>query len=82
MPPQCKFNGCKTQAHYNVDSQQLPLYCSKHKLENMIDLVHTTCLYINCKTQPNFNYEHEKKPLYCSKHKLDGMVDIKNTKCL
>jgi hypothetical protein len=78
----CKRDGCKKQPYYNNDGQTKGLYCSKHKLDGMVNVVNNRCIKDDCKKQPIYNNEGETKGLYCSKHKLDGMVDVKNTRCI
>ncbi len=58
------------------------LYCSQHKLDDMIDVISRRCLHPNCYIQPSFNYEGETKSLYCFQHKIDNMIDVKNIRCL
>jgi hypothetical protein len=56
------------------------LYCSKHKLDGMVDVKHERCLL--CEKRPNYNYKNETKTLYCVTHKKDGMIDVVNKRCL
>ena len=53
----CKETNCKTRPTFNVEEETKALYCSKHKLENMVDVVNKRCIHPNCKTLPNFNVE-------------------------
>ncbi len=57
------------------------LYCSKHKLENMIDVIHKKCNFNGCFKIPLYNVPDIKKGIYCSKHKLENMVDVINKRC-
>ena len=74
----CK--NCNKHANFNVVGKKA-IYCSKHKLEDMIDVNNKRCISENCNTQPNFNFLG-KKAIYCSKHKLDGMIDVTNKRCI
>lgn len=77
----CIYNGCKTRAYFNYLNKSKVLYCFKHKLNNMINIVTKKC--INCKLKiPTYNYKNEKIALYCKNCKLDNMVDIKHKKCI
>src|SRR3989344_6952049 len=75
----CQFKNCKTQPTFGLEGEK-PTRCSKHKLENMIDVFHKRCQFKNCKTQPTFGLEGEK-PTRCSKHKLENMIDVINKRC-
>ncbi len=80
MPRYCVKDGCEIRASFNLEGETKALYCSKHKLDKMINVISKTCL--DCLKQPTCNYENETKALYCSTHKLDKMIDIKNKRCL
>jgi hypothetical protein len=55
-----------------------PEYCSKCKLDGMLDVSNDRC---SCDSaQPSFNFEGLPAE-YCSKCKLDGMVCIRSKKC-
>ena len=77
----CKNNNCNKRSHFNYENNKKSLYCSKHKLENMIDIKSKKCIKCNIK-QPIFNYINEKNALYCKDCKLNNMIDIKNKKCI
>jgi hypothetical protein len=78
----CIYQDCKVQSTYNNDGEITPLYCSKHKLEGMVDIKHKKCIYDGCKSRAICNIPSEKKGLYCSVHKHEGMEDIKHKKCI
>jgi len=63
-----------------VEGMTTGLYCSKHKLDGMVDVKHERCLL--CEKRPNYNYKNETKTLYCVTHKKDGMIDVVNKRCL
>ena len=75
-----KGDRCKTCAYFNIPGEK-PLYCAKHKKEDMIDVIHKKCIEEDCKKQPYFNLPGEKA-LYCAKHKKKGMEDVVNKKCI
>jgi len=75
----CKEKNCKFRPYFNVEGEIKGLYCSKHKKENMVNVISRTCL--ECKKQPTFNIYCEAKALYCSKHKKEGMIDVKHKTC-
>ena len=83
---ECLNKDCKVGAMFNYTNYKeinirKNIYCSKHKLENMIDVENKKC--ISCKIKnPIFNYENEKNTLYCVVCKLENMIDIKHKKCI
>jgi hypothetical protein len=67
---------------YNLPSETKPMYCSEHKLENMIDIKSKRCIRDGCMTRPTYNLPSETKPMYCSEHKLENMVDVTHKRCI
>ena len=78
----CIFNGCNRFPSYNVKNSKIPLFCKKHKLENMIDVKNKKCIFENCNTRPTYNLSTEKTAIYCMKHKLENMINIVSKKCI
>ncbi len=73
---------CKTKSpSFNYEGETKALYCKKHKLDNMINVINKKCIVCKIK-QPIFNYKEESKALYCGKHKMLGMVNIKSKRCI
>lgn len=68
---------CEKSALYNKKGER-PLYCSEHKQEGMVDVIHKKCL--KCEYVAYFGLPNGK-PLYCSYHSLDGMVDTRHKIC-
>ena len=54
------------------------IFCSAHKLENMVDVRNRHCAHPECSKCPSFNYAGKTPGLYCGLHKLEGMVDVKH----
>ncbi len=81
MPYKCKFEGCNKHPSCNFKGERIPLYCSQHKLQDMVDIINKRCKFEGCDTRPNCNFKRETKGLYCSQHKLQDMVDIRNKRC-
>jgi len=77
----CIYFQCNKRANFNYINKKQLLYCSIHRLEDMIDIAHKKCITCNIK-QPIFNYKDKFKALYCNDCKLDNMIDIKNKKCI
>jgi hypothetical protein len=87
----CIYDGCNKLAGYNAVGSKTPLYCSRHKEENMVDLKHQLCFgviltptgeEIGCDKRPVFNNKGLTVGLYCFAHKKEGMVNILAKKCL
>ena len=52
----CHEENCNKIPSFNLQNETKGLYCSKHKLENMINIRSKRCIYENCDIIPNFNY--------------------------
>jgi hypothetical protein len=77
----CQEDNCKNFPNYNYEGNTNALYCSKHKMENMIDIKHKKCINFECEKLPSYNYEGEIKAIYCLEHKKELMVNVKDKKC-
>lgn len=77
----CNTKDCKIIPVYNYKDEKDGLYCSLHKLENMINIKKRKCIIENCYNIPYYNYRGYKQTLYCSSHKLENMIDIKTKRC-
>jgi hypothetical protein len=78
----CLYIDCIKQPCYNYENEKAPLYCSLHKLENMVDIKSKKCLFEGCNILPVYNFEGENIRLYCSKHKLENMINVASKKCI
>ena len=73
----CNFEGCRKEALFNYQHESKGLYCSSHKLTNMVDLHHI------CKCgngSPLYNYIN-LLPRYCRNCKLFDMIFISYNTC-
>lgn len=77
----CIYTDCKIHASYSYESHSKPIYCSIHKIENML-CKNRTCEFEDCKIQPCFNFEGETKSKFCFNHKEINMINIKRKKCV
>ena len=77
----CIHPECKAQPNYNNEGDTKPLYCGKHILDGMVNIVSKTCIHEGCKTIPIYNKEGKTKALYCKEHKKEGMVNIVSKTC-
>ena len=55
----CKEVGCEIDAHYNKEGETKSIYCSTHKLTNMVNIMDKTCIEPNCKTRPTYNHQRK-----------------------
>ena len=77
----CAHDNCLVRPNYNFLTETNALYCSNHKLENMINVVNKRCAHENCLTRPSYNYPTETKALFCSEHKAENMVNVVDKRC-
>ena len=77
----CAEDECTKRPNFNYKDQTQPLYCVKHKKNDMVNIISKLCEYNNCTTQSVYNYEGSKKGMFCNEHKKEGMIDIKKRKC-
>jgi hypothetical protein len=78
----CNYDDCCKNKFYNFENEKTALFCSEHKLDNMVNVKNIIyCIYPDCKTRPIFNYNGEIKGIYCLNHKKNDMIDVVNKKC-
>ena len=65
MTKKCIQDGCNIGPCFNIPTETIALYCSKHKKENMIDVKSKRCIQDGCNIRPTFNIPTETKALYC-----------------
>lgn len=83
----CKHEGCKVKrGSFNFEGTKNGIYCKEHKLEGMIDVVHTKCIFVKdgkeCNKQASSNIKGENKALYCKEHRTKEMVNVKSKLCI
>lgn len=78
----CETKNCKLVPSFSDNIENVALRCSKHKLDNWVDVSHKSalCKFKNCNLQSTFGLLNGKAE-YCSIHKLKDMIDIKHKKC-
>lgn len=83
MPRTCNQEGCLKRPSFNYSGEILPLFCSFHALENMVDVSTKTCQQEGCRIHPSFNFPDlgNKVGIFCVSHKMDGMIDVRSRKC-
>ena len=68
---------CGIHAIYNYQDEKVGIYCNKHSLPDMVNVISTKCIV--CKeTQSSFNYQRKLKATHCSKCALPNMINIKS----
>ncbi len=60
MTKYCIEENCNTRPTFNYKDETTAIYCSIHRLENMIDIKNKLCIEENCNKQPVPKYK------YCS----------------
>jgi hypothetical protein len=79
IPNKCK--DCNITASFNYEDEKVGIYCKKHSLPDMVNVISTKCII--CKeTQSSFNYQGKLKATHCSKCALPNMINIKSPKCI
>jgi hypothetical protein len=74
MPIYCKHKECEKVAWYNYQNEQIPIYCRKHKSENMIVMYQRRCQFKGCTKRSTFALPGEKSK-FCAEHKENGMIN-------
>lgn len=74
----CKFESCTNIPHFAKITDITPIYCSKHKDADMVDIIHPRC--IECKKNnihvtAKYNYASKKGAKYCKYCKNSDMID-------
>ncbi|CAL8462977.1 g2511 [Coccomyxa elongata] len=73
--------GCSSRSSFNYPEQQGGLFCSKHRLEGMINVRNKPCLHPGCQKQPCFNRPGTTVGLYCGDHRSPDHVNVKQKYC-
>lgn len=76
----CCIDDCSTYGIFNYPGSYNNYYCSKHKLNGMIDVVNKKCKMDNCNKQPRFCIPGNKDK-YCSTHATSEMIDCYALQC-
>lgn len=76
----CRYEGiCGTKASCGYEHKK-PLFCKKHKEEDMYDVISKLCEVLQCKIHASFGIEGGV-PQFCVKHKKSFMIDLKHNTC-
>ena len=63
----CIYDGCKTRPNFNYENKIEAIYCSVHKLENMVDIKNIKCKSEHCNIRAK-NHKYQGYCLYCFVH--------------
>jgi hypothetical protein len=75
----CRFEGCRVKPTFGTVSKK-PLYCVKHKSDEMWNVLKPICEHNGCNLQPSFGYDW-KQPIFCKNHKEHNMKNVVSTRC-
>lgn len=65
--------GCEAIARQGVEYGK-PLFCKKHQVVGMVDVISPRCLHPDCTKRPYFG-EAGAQPLYCKAHMTGNMLN-------
>lgn len=71
---------CKKVARYNIKSNSVPIFCSEHKLSDMVNVTKKVCEFDNCSVSAIFGLKSGKGQ-YCKSHKTANMIDVTHSVC-
>ena len=57
----CADPTCKTSARFNQPGTARGIFCSKHKAEGMVDVVHQRCSTEGCNVLASFNVQARQR---------------------
>lgn len=78
----CQVEGCTVKyATYNYITSSKGMYCSKHKLDDMKDVVNSKCMEFGCRKRPSFGIKGTNSARYCALHKKENMIDMRTKIC-
>jgi hypothetical protein len=75
----CLHPGCNVSPTYGYNGTNKSLFCSEHKLKDMIVTHGKKCEH--CGKKPSYGYEIGN-PLRCFTHKTDDMKDVIHKRCI
>lgn len=74
----CTKGGCKVRPSFNIEGETKALYCSKHKIDGMVDVISKICLNSWCRTHVGNKYDGYC--LFCFVHMFPGKPVSRNYK--
>ena len=77
----CIDPNCYGYARYAENYGDKPIYCSKHKPDDYVNVKSVKCLHKGCNKVRNFGKPGTKKTLYCGEHKKAHHVPIGKIIC-
>jgi len=78
----CIDLNCYKNAVFNKPETKIGIYCARHKLPEMVNVLYKSCIEPDCIKQPKYNTIGNKKGIYCARHKLPEMVNVLYKSCI
>lgn len=72
----CILKTCFLRASFNYLSMK-PEFCSKHKLDGMVNTYRPICVHMGCLNRAIYNFKDRDVKAYCTRHKQASMIEIK-----
>ena len=72
---------CGRRPSHNLPGVTPALYCAKHALPGMENVISRVCEHDGCKRRPSFNRPGTKSGIFCVKHKSPDMINVNSPNC-
>eukprot|EP00752_Nemacystus_decipiens_P012670 g11224.t1 len=76
----CRHPSCHLRPSFGNVGQRA-MYCAKHTLDGMVNVVARKCAEPGCKKGPSYGLPEDRKPVFCSAHRLPGHVNVVSPRC-
>ncbi len=76
----CLIDYCKTRPNFNYEGEKQAIYCSKHKLEDMIDVIHKKCILCQFNYASSNRLKYKQHCTNCFYYKFPEHVQTRNHK--
>jgi hypothetical protein len=79
----CIVKYCKKIPEYNHTEFSKGLYCEKHQIAGMVNVVYRSCQHLEkkCEYDALYNFPHKEYGIFCVKHRKEGMMIIGHKLC-
>lgn len=77
----CCETYCTTRPYFNYPGCHKGLYCKRHALPGMINVIDPVCQFSGCTVRPYYNWPGTRHGMYCQQHAEPQMVDVKSRTC-
>lgn len=85
--PHCRHLSCLRPASYACSDEDVPVFCEKHKIDGMQNIVHPNrgdCIHVGCARVSSYAATDDTLAHFCHLHKEKGMVKVRDrigTRC-